>query len=201
MSRATTIIEPKYPTEPVFPLSVEQYHQMIEIGVLTDDDPVELIEGVLVFHMPKNPPHEFVVDAVQEQLRRMLPSAFMLRVEAPLTLTDGEPEPDLSLVRGSRRDYVDRHPSGDDALIVIEVADTSLRRDRSAKLRSYARAGIGEYWIVNLESRSIEVYTDPDRIAAEPTYRSRVDVPADGRVAVRLDGVVVGEIEVASILP
>jgi Uma2 family endonuclease len=84
--------------------------------------------------------------------------------------------------------------------MVIEVADTSLKRDRNAKLRSYARAGIGEYWIVNLESRAIEVYTDPDS-AAEPGYRSRVDVPADGRMAIKLDGKVVGEINIASILP
>jgi Uma2 family endonuclease len=201
MSRATTTIEPRYPTDPVFPLSVEQYHTMIETGVLTDDDPVELIEGVLVFHMPKSPAHEFVIDAAQEQVRRILPEGWTLRVQAPLTFVDGEPEPDLAIVRGSRRDYVSGHPSGSDAAIVMEISDSTLRRDRGAKLRSYARAGIGEYWIVNLESRAIEVYTDPDVTAAEPGYRSRVDVPADGRVAVRLGGTAVGEIEVASILP
>jgi Uma2 family endonuclease len=200
MSQATSPIKPLYTTEPVFPLSVEQYHQMIETGVLTDDDPVELIEGVLVFHMPKNPQHRTVNRKLISIFDKLLPPGWFFQSQDPVTLPDGEPEPDGAVVRGSLDEYLDRHPSSDDVAMVIEVADTSLKRDRNAKLRSYARAGIGEYWIVNLESRAIEVYTDPDS-AAEPGYRSRVDVPADGRMAIKLDGKVVGEINIASILP
>jgi Uma2 family endonuclease len=204
MTRAATpIITPRYPTDPVFPLSVEQYHSLICSGALTDDDPVELIEGVLVFHRPKNPPHEFVVHAVRDSLAAILArSGWTLRTQAPITLSDGEPEPDLLVARGTLRDYVNRHPDPTDTALVIEVSDATLLRDRGIKLRSYARAGIAEYWIVNLADRIVEVYVNPDPAASpDPTYRTRNDFRDDADLPVTLAGQRLGAIAVKSILP
>ena len=131
---------------PLFRLSVEQYHAMIDAGVLTDDDPVELVEGVLVFKMPKKPPHTFVVEAVSEWIRAGLFPGWFFRQQEPITLEDGEPEPDGVIIRGPRQDYRTRHPGPADIALVIEVSDTTLRRDRGMKLRSYARASIQVYW-------------------------------------------------------
>ena len=77
------------PIYPIWRLSVDQYHRMIEAGILTDDDPVELIEGVLVFHMPKNPPHEYVIHAAQDAIRGLLPSGWLALTQTPVTLADG----------------------------------------------------------------------------------------------------------------
>lgn len=199
MSRATSNLTPQVPTEPVFPLSVSQYHRMIAAGVVTEDDPVELIEGVLVFHMPKNPIHEFVLAACSDALRTLIPSGWMLRSQAPITLSDGEPEPDFAIVRGTRHDYVDRHPGAGDVALVIEVSDSTLARDRGMKLRSFARAGIAEYWIVNIESRTVEVYTSPH--PGDTQYASRVDHADGDDVALRIEGVQRGSIPVKALFP
>lgn len=199
MSRATSNLTPQYPTEPVFPLSVSQYHRMIAAGVVTEDDPVELIEGVLVFHMPKNPIHEFVLAACSEALGAIVPAGWMLRSQSPVTLPDGEPEPDFAVVRGSRHDYIDRHPGESDVALVIEVSDSTLARDRGMKLRSFARAGIGEYWIVNIESRAVEVYTTPRR--DESSYASRSDYPEAGEIPFYVGGVQKGVVRVSTLFP
>lgn len=153
---------PLYVSEPVFPLSVEQYHSMIDAGTLGEDDPVELIEGALVFKMPKNPPHEASLGQIQDLFPSRLLPGWLLRLQAPITLSDSEPEPDATIVRGQRGDYRKRHPHADEVALVIEVANTTLPRDRGMKLRTYARAGVATYWIVNLVDRHIEVYTNPD---------------------------------------
>src|SRR5438132_6163993 len=146
MSSAALPIPPGPSPEPVFRLSVEQYHAMIEAGVLTDDDPVELLEGVLVFRMPKNPPHRISIAKLERAIRPLLPSNASIQWQDPITLSDGEPEPDIAVIRGQAEDYPDCHPGPDDVYLVVEVADTTLARDRGIKLRSYARAGIAIYW-------------------------------------------------------
>ncbi|MGA2501845.1 MAG: Uma2 family endonuclease [Tepidisphaeraceae bacterium] len=148
--------------EPIFRLSVQQYHGMIRGGLLTDDDPVELLEGVLVFKMPKNPRHRIALAKLQRALNGLVPAGFSVQLQEPITLADGEPEPDAAVIRGQPEDYADRHPGPTDTVLVIEVADTTLSRDRGIKLRSYARAAIRAYWIVNLVDRCVEVFTQPD---------------------------------------
>src|SRR5437667_10383090 len=164
---------PVTPTEPVFPLSVDQYHAMIEAGVLTDDDPVELLEGVLVFKMPKKPKHRVALAKLNKALTAALPEGFSIQLQEPVTLADGEPEPDAAIIKGRPEDYPDRHPGPSDTPLIVEVADTTIRRDRGIKLRSYARAGIAVYWIVNLLDRAIEVYRNPTGLAPEPGYSQR----------------------------
>jgi Uma2 family endonuclease len=159
--------------EPVFRLSVRQYHAMIAAGVLSDDDPVELLEGVLVFKIPKNPPHRIALARLRRAVEKRLSPLFSLQLQEPITTPDSEPEPDAAVIRGEPEDYPDRHPGPSDVLLVVEVADTTLDRDRGIKLRGYARAGIEEYWIVNIPDAQLEVYTDPDSQAATPAYRKR----------------------------
>jgi Uma2 family endonuclease len=149
------------PSEPHWRISVDQYHQMIAAGILTEDDPVELLEGYLVPKMPKNPPHCHACDAIIEILNRLRLRGYFIRGQNPITTADSEPEPDISVVRGKRADYRHRHPGPKDSALVVEVADTSLERDRGIKKRIYARAGVPVYWIVNLPDRQLEVYSQP----------------------------------------
>lgn len=160
-----------YTSEPIFRLTVEQYRAMIRAGELTEDDPVELLEGILVFKMPKNTPHSVATGLARREVERLLPEGWHFRPQEPITLEDGEPEPDGAVVRGAIEDYATEHPSPAAVGLVIEVADSSLARDRGIKLRSYARAGIVGYWIINLIDRQVETYGEPDPDAMpEPTY-------------------------------
>ena len=160
-----------YTDEPIFRLTVDQYHELVRSGQLTPDDPVELLEGILTFKMPKNTPHAAGTRLCRRTIEPLLPPGWFYDAQEPITLTDGEPEPDGIVVRGRLEDYLTRHPGPADLALVIEVADSSLDRDRGIKLRSYARAGISVYWIVNLIDRQIEVFSAPDWLAAE--YRVR----------------------------
>jgi len=146
--------------EPPFPVarfSVEQYHRMIESGAFGEDDRLELVDGWVVRKIAIGPGHEFSTGQLGALLQELLPPDMHLRIQAPLTLEDSEPEPDLAIVRGSRGDYRDHHPDASDVALVVEVSDTSLTTDR-LKGRTYARAGIPEYWIVNLVDRRVGVY-------------------------------------------
>ena len=203
MRGTTSPIHPQaaYTSEPIYRLTVDQWHDLIDRGKLTADDPVELIEGMLVFKMPKNPPHALTTGLLEDMVRPLLPAGWHFRTQEPVTLDDGEPEPDGAVVRGSRRDFSDRHPMPVDLALVIEVADSTLSRDRGIKLRSYARAGIICYWIVNLIDRQIEVHADPDSLAEVPRFRSVRIVRSDEAVGLTLDGRSVGPLNVGDILP
>jgi Uma2 family endonuclease len=199
MSSLTTTLSPAPSDEPVFPLSVEQYHQMIDARVLTEADPVELIEGVLVYKMPKKPKHGLSIRKLQRAVESILPSRYFVQLQDPITLSRSEPEPDLVVVRGVIEDYADRHPGPADVAIVIEVADATLRRDRGMKLRAYARDGIAMYWIVNLAGRSVEIYTEPD--PAKLAYGKPRIYRNGSKVPVEIRGKKIGMIALADILP
>ena len=190
-----------YTSEPIFRLTVDQYHELIRAGKLGEDDPVELLEGILVFKMPKNTPHATATGLARRAVERLLSGAWHYRVQDPITLSDGEPEPDGAVVRGRIEDYAAAHPGPADVALVIEVADTSLARDRGIKLRSYARAGIAAYWIINLIERQVEAHADPDRDAPEPSYRRRDVLAAGASVPLLLKGATVGEIPASELFP
>jgi Uma2 family endonuclease len=189
------------PPDVIWRLSVDQYHAMIHAGILTDDDPVELLEGWLVAKMPKNPPHRAVTRLIRQVLERLVPAEWYVDSQEPITTDDSEPEPDVVVVRGETRHYLDRHPGPHDVGLVIEVADTTLQRDRGFKKRLYARAGIPVYWIVNLSDNQCEVYTEPSGPEPQPDYRQRQDYGASDVIPVVLAGVEVGRIAVRELLP
>ncbi|HEX6985539.1 MAG TPA: Uma2 family endonuclease [Planctomycetaceae bacterium] len=176
-------------------LTVDQYHRMNEFGILPDGSPIELIDGVLVLKdrrdaggdpMTHGPRHSFVVQSIRNVVDPLVrPHGFHARTQAPITIPpDSEPEPDVAVVRGSLRDYADRHPGPADVPLVVEVAFSSLSRDRRIKARLYAAAGCQAYWIVDLRSQRVEVYRDP--IPAEGRYRDVRSHGPDEKVAFAL---------------
>lgn len=189
------------PVQHLCRITVEQYHQMIANGLFGDDQNIELLEGWLVRKMNKNPPHSYATQQLFLVLSRLLPGGWTVRSQDALTTVDSEPEPDACVLRGTPRDYRERHPSAADIGIVVEVADSSLSRDRGMKKRLYARAGIPQYWIVNLSQRLVEVYSEPVASAAQPDYAQRREYRAPEAIPVVLDGVEVGTIRVEEILP
>ncbi|MEM6351475.1 MAG: Uma2 family endonuclease [Cyanobacteria bacterium P01_D01_bin.14] len=195
------VIQPRadIPEDLIWRMGVEQYHAMVNAGILTDDDPVELLEGWLVYKMPKKPSHRVTTRLVRTALEALVPMGWYVDSQEPITLADSEPEPDVVVVRGSTRQYLDRHPGPKDVGIVIEVSDTTLQRDRETKLRAYARSGIPIYWIVNLVEQQIEIYSQPDTERA--AYRHQDNYALGDTFPVGLERSVLGEISVSSIFP
>ena len=191
----------KVPTDPIWQLSIVQYHQMIALGILTDDDPVELLEGWLVTKMPKNPPHRLTTQLTREAISALLPAGYYVDAQEPITTDASEPEPDVMIVRGQRRDYRDRHPGPQDIVLVIEVSDTTLQRDRTLKKPIYARGGIPVYWIINLPERQIECYTNPSGPAEYPDYQHRQDYQSTDAIPLAISDQIVGVVTVAELLP
>lgn len=187
------------PPLPIARFSVEQYHRMVESGALTEDDRLELIDGWLVQQPAKGPGHEYAVGQGAELLRALVPAGWHVRNQAPITLTRSEPEPDLTIVRGDRATYRQRHPTAPEVVLVVEVSDTSLDTDR-IKGKTYGVAGIAEYWIINLVERCIEVHTQPDP-ASETGYARRRFHHANETLAFHIAGQDLGTLAVAALLP
>lgn len=136
----------------------QDYERMVAAGLFQPEERVELIEGIIYDMTPQSSRHSTAVHLVAEALRRAFPQHY-LRIQAPLALGDlSAPEPDLAVVPGHPRDYRDGHPTR--ALLVVEVADSSLLHDRQRKVPLYAEAGIAETWILNLVQGTLEVFRD-----------------------------------------
>ncbi len=187
--------------ESIARITVEQYHAMIHASILTEDDPVELLEGYLVTKMPKNPPHSAGTDLARAALGEILPVGWFLKSQDPITTVDSEPEPDVTVVRGAIRDFLKRHPEPRDIGMIVEISESTLARDRGVKKRIFARANIPVYWIVNLIDKQIEVHTAPTGPAEQPDYRQAQIYKPGEFVPVVLDGKEVGTVEVNAILP
>ncbi len=189
------------PTDVVWRLDVEQYHAMIDAGILTEDDPVELLDGILVPKMPKSPSHRLATGLVREALEPLVPGGWHVDSQEPVTTAESEPEPDVLVVRGSRRDYADRHPGPKDLAMIVEVSDATLHRDQTLKERLYAQAGIPVYWIVNLQDRRIEVLEAPSGPDESPGYRKRREYKAKDTIPVVVGKAELGRLAVADLLP
>jgi Uma2 family endonuclease len=187
--------------EPMYRFSVAQYHDMIGKGILGPHDPVELLEGWVVEKMPKSPPHDVAVGLAGDAVAAILPGRWHVRTKGTVTTADSEPEPDVAVVRGKRRDYNGHHPSPADSALLIEVANTSLTRDRTLKLRVYTRAGVGAYWIVNLSARVVEVHADPHASPEPASYARTLRFGLGDHIPVVIDGNEVGRVAVADLLP
>jgi Uma2 family endonuclease len=141
--------------------TADEVERMVDVGILSEDEPLELLEGELVVVTPQNPLHA----ALTERIRRLVEKAHgrgaHARTHSPLAAGLASlPEPDVGLYRGEVEDYLDHHPTGHDALLVVEIATTSRLVDR-AKARIYALAGVPVYWLVDVPNRRVEVRTEP----------------------------------------
>jgi Uma2 family endonuclease len=141
----------------------EEYHRMAEVGILKPTDRVELIRGEIITMSPPGRRHVAFVNNLNQLLVIRLAGRGIVSVQNPVVLTDDtEPQPDLGIYRRRAVPYKEREAFAEDALLLIEVADSSLSYDRSTKLRLYAEAGIAEYWVVDCTTESIEVHRTPD---------------------------------------
>jgi Uma2 family endonuclease len=175
-----------------------EYERLVDLGVFARE-PVELVGGQLIVAEPQGSYHVTAVGMIANRLSAVLPPGWIVRVQAPLALdAESAPEPDIAVVPGTWADYREAHPPA--AALTVEVADSSLAFDRDDKGSLYARAGLPDYWIVNLVDRVLEVYRDP---ALDPaalygwSYRSRLTLaPADtvAPLAVPADRLAIAEL-------
>lgn len=172
---------------------------MIEAGILTEEDRVELLEGWIVPKMVHNPQHDATIDRTHEALRLRFSNDWRIRIQCAITTIDSEPEPDLVVVRGPASRYEHRHPHPQDVALLVEVADSSLPKDRDIKARAYARAGIVIYWIVNLPNRTVEVFSDPSGPTAMPHYREHKTYTINDSIDLFVGGVDAQPVKVSEI--
>jgi Uma2 family endonuclease len=145
---------------PRFHISVHQYQKMIEAGVLSKSDRVELIEGEMFEVAPIGARHAAISRRINALLSRSVGNLAVVDIGGPVKLGEfSEPQPDVMLLRPS--DYNTQIPEASDVILLIEISDSTLASDRSSKLALYARHGIPEYWIVDLAGECVEVYRDP----------------------------------------
>lgn len=163
--------------------TVEEYEELGRLGVLTEDDSVELLEGLIVRKMTKNPLHDATIDLLNSLLSRQLPAGWFVRIQNVLRTADSEPEPDVVIAVGSPGEFRDRHPTGRDVALVVEVAESSLDQDWR-KCRIYARAGVPRYWIVDLNAMCLEVFSRPNRTKGE--YRDHVRLAPGDEASIEL---------------
>ena len=189
------------PPFPVHRFTVDEYHQMIQKGILQEDTPVELLDGWIVPKMPRNPPHDATINKVQGVLLSILPSGWQLRIQSAITTDSSEPEPDFVIVPGPPERYMSNHPKPQDIAVVIEVSDSSLAHDREKKGKIYARARIPIYWIINLVESQVEVYSRPSGPDPNPGYGQRDDYRVHDAVPLVLTEQEVAQVAVQSLLP
>ncbi len=183
-------------------LSVTKYEAMVASGAFTKTDRFELIEGILVEKMTRNPSHSVVTGFCLDALSQSLPAGWHVRKEDPVRIPNrkSEPEPDIAVVRGPRADYINHHPGPPDIALVVEIADSTVEDDRELTV-TYGGGSVLVYWIVNIPERQLEVYTEPSGESTPSGYR-RCEVLRPGDlVALTIDGHVISQIAVAELLP
>ena len=158
----TTTLAPPESVPLRYSFTVAEYYAMADVGILSENDRVELLDGDIITMPPIGDWHAASVDRLNNVLAPLQQGRAIVRVQNPTRLNDiSEPLPDVMLLRWRDDFYGGGHPGPADVLLLIEVSDSSIDYDRSDKLSAYARAGIREVWIVNREDQRIEAYTDP----------------------------------------
>lgn len=177
---------------PIHRINVAQFHRMLEAGVLTEDDRVELIDGEMRDMPPIGPTHNGCTGALLMCFAPPLAGRAFVTSQGPLALdARSELYPDLLILKPRDDLYQTGHPTADDVLLLIEVSDTTLDYDRKTKLPKYARAGVPRYWIVDVQHKTIHEHQDPDRFARR--YRQTCSV-STGTITAPLAGV---EVQIA----
>jgi hypothetical protein len=183
---------------PIHRVDVEQFHRMIDAGVFSDSDRVELIDGEMRDMSPIGPPHGGTTDTLAMLFAPPLVGVAIVRVQGALMLDDDtEVYPDLTVLKPRDDRYTRSNPTAEDALLVIEVADSSLALDTGVKLAKYACAGLCRYWVADISHRTLHAYRDPDRFGRR--YRQLHSV-GDGSLAIAIQGVEV-RVEIAELFP
>lgn len=141
--------------------TVEEYHRMIDAGILTTDDKVELLDGKIIQTSHQSPPHAGTTQRTHCYLQNLLRGIAHIRTQLPITLSTSEPEPDIAVVRIDPNAYGDRHPGADDILLLIEISYTTLEIDRSEKALIYARANIADYWVLDVSEKQAYIFRNP----------------------------------------
>jgi hypothetical protein len=162
---------PAIPPFPVRPLTVEQFEYLVDLGFYGDEK-IELLDGWVVNKMTHGDLASFIIMRLSRQLGRTLSEAVTIRCQLPIRLPRSRPEPDIVVAQGGEERYRTAAPTPDDLLLLVEVSDSILDNDCGPKGRSYARAGITPYWVVNCVDRQVEVYTQPTVIHGEPKYEA-----------------------------
>lgn len=166
--------------------TADEVQRMLEAGILSEDEPLELLDGELVVVSPQDPLHAATASQIEHLLERHGPPGTFARAHSPIHVApDSLPEPDVALVHGRPLDFKDRHPTADDLLLVVEICRTSQANDR-AKAAIYARAGVPRDWLVDLGSDSLDVHSGPlpeDRYEEQATYAGDDRVPVPGSQA------------------
>jgi Uma2 family endonuclease len=142
--------------------TVEEYHRMAELGLFRSDERTELIAGQIILMSPKGAPHVTSLHLLGQILEGKLDGLALIRRQDPIWIDNfSEPEPDLVVVRGEIVDYADRHPQPQDIYLIVEVADSTLKYDCETKDKIYAKAGIPEYWVLDIKGRQLHIFRDP----------------------------------------
>ncbi len=145
-------------------LNVAEYHQMFQVGILTEHDRVELINGEIIAMSPIGSYHATAVNRINRVFHRLLGEIAIISVQNPIWLNPySEPESDIALLAPPLEKYEEHHPQPDDIWLIVEIADSSYEYDRAVKLPLYAVAGIPQVWLINLHENQIEVFTTPDQ--------------------------------------
>src|SRR5262249_3845743 len=141
---------------------VDDYHRMAKAGILSEDDRVELIDGEVIAMTPIGPRHNAVVDRITRTLVTSVGDQAIVRVQGSVRLNRfREPQPDFVLLRPQADFYASRLPGPSDILLIVEIAESSLAYDRDVKARIYAQSAVPEYWLVDLDDRSVSCYSEP----------------------------------------
>lgn len=188
-------------TAPLRRFTVEEYQQLIRQGFFRADDRFELLEGLIVEKMPRDPIHDAALEMADDLIRALLPPGWRVRVQSAIVTGDSQPEPDLVVVRGHPSSRVAQHPGPNDLALVVGISNTTLAEDRGWKSRLYARAGVQTYWIINLPDSRVEVYTDPSGPDPAPAFRRRNEFGIGRSVPLLIEGTERGPLAVQNLIP
>jgi Uma2 family endonuclease len=168
------------PTVQTRPLSVQDYHSMIEAGIFRPDERIELLSGQLIQMAAKGSPHRAAVTRARRILEQLLGSRVLVCIQDPVQLDDfSEPEPDIAVVKPDPLDYETHHPSVADIFWLFEVSDSTLAYDCGAKALAYARAGIQEYWVLDIKRRRLHLFRQPGELG----YGDRTILAEDAMIS------------------
>lgn len=142
--------------------STNEYHRLVNAGILHEKERIELIQGELILMAPIGSSHASRVDRLNRIFNKYVGERAIIRVQNPVKIDDhSEPEPDIALLKPRSDFYAERHPAPQEVFLIVEVADTSLDYDRNVKMPLYAQQGISEAWLINLPEHCVELYTEP----------------------------------------